>query len=182
MTTKPTGGFDVARMRNEVARYQFKYDRGMDHEEGFDFAERIVDMLADACERIEAYECLQKSTQERIAAIETERDKAIARIEELKYQLGLVNAAEPDLQSAWNELDRVSKERDKAIAGRDQAAAIATELRAKLQIAWEALEHADVIMDTAAISGVRDVLAPEYQDDWATTHTEVRDALAKIKP
>ena len=40
-----------------------------------------------------------------------------------------------------------------------------------------ALEQADVVMETAALSGVRKILAPAYSDSWAAAHRAVKEAL-----
>jgi hypothetical protein len=40
-----------------------------------------------------------------------------------------------------------------------------------------ALEKCDVVMDTAAIHGVGDILPPTYRDSWAAAHTGAREAL-----
>jgi hypothetical protein len=41
-----------------------------------------------------------------------------------------------------------------------------------------ALEHCDVVMDTAAIHGLPQQLPEVYRDSWARTHIEARAALA----
>jgi hypothetical protein len=44
-----------------------------------------------------------------------------------------------------------------------------------------ALKACELAMDTAAMSGVGDILAPSYRDSWAAAHTAARDALAKAQ-
>ena len=41
------------------------------------------------------------------------------------------------------------------------------------------LTRADVVMDTAAIHGVRSILPPVYQDSWAECHTDIQEELKK---
>jgi hypothetical protein len=44
-----------------------------------------------------------------------------------------------------------------------------------------ACEAADVVMDTAAMHGIGDLLPPAYRDSWAAAHTAIRAAIAKAK-
>lgn len=45
---------------------------------------------------------------------------------------------------------------------------------------WQIAEQIDVVMDTAAVSGVRDILAPAYAEGWSTAHVELRKALKAL--
>lgn len=44
-----------------------------------------------------------------------------------------------------------------------------------------ALRACDVVMDTAAASGVQSILAPAYQESWAKAHAAAREAIAKVE-
>jgi hypothetical protein len=44
-----------------------------------------------------------------------------------------------------------------------------------------ALEACELAMDTAALSGVGEILAPAYRDDWAAAHVEARRLLRELK-
>lgn len=43
-----------------------------------------------------------------------------------------------------------------------------------------ALKACEVVMDTAALSGVGDILLPSYRDSWAAAHQFAREAIKKV--
>lgn len=52
------------------------------------------------------------------------------------------------------------------------------QLRARVAGLLAALESCDVVMDTAALFGVGDILPQVYRDSWARVHEAARAALA----
>lgn len=51
-------------------------------------------------------------------------------------------------------------------------------LRRERERLADLLRQVDVVMDGAAMDGVKSILAPQYQDDWALVHTRVREQIA----
>lgn len=78
--------FDVEKARRLIKRYDVKYQSGMDHQEGFDFAEQMVDILGDACNRIEALELEDHrcDAQTQVVQLREERDKLKIEVADLR--------------------------------------------------------------------------------------------------
>lgn len=48
-----------------------------------------------------------------------------------------------------------------------------TELKQENKKLKHLLSEVNVVMDTASLKGVKDILEPAYQDSWAYVHTKV---------